>query len=341
MFKYLIGITLFILTSNSVFATQCGIKLGGGGKNSSVIKLKNNKMTRVNDIGGPWDFIRYTYGPCNFELYNENNFKGRRKASYGSEIGNRNSRSKNESLRVGAIGGENKNGWKVRSLVITPRKHFCQIKLVEPSKNKFIGDPSTPRSQIFYGPARLRNVTGWSFVDSVSRSCKYTIYNGSNFSGKSKVINKRTNPGWRIRSIKIEEINKPIISRRGKPKFQEIKHIKGRCLDISGGINQNETNVQIYQCNNSKSQKWRWTKTGQIKNIMGRCLDITGIDITNNSNIEIYQCGSSQTQIWEKISNNRIRSSTGFCLDIVNGVNANKTNVQLYRCKNTTAQQWR
>lgn len=340
MFKYLIGITLFILTSNNVLAIECGIKLGGGGANSSVIKLENNRMTRVNDIGGPWNFIRYTYGPCNFELYNEHNFKGRRKASYGSDLGNRNSRSKNESLRVGAIGGKNKNGWKARSLIITPSKRQCQINLRESAKSGFTG-PIVTRSQTFHGPARIRNVTGWSYVASVAKNCKYTIYNGNNFSGKSKVVDRPFNPGWRIRSIKIDLANEVVVARRGRPKFQEIKHIKGRCLDISGGINQNETNVQIYQCNNSKSQKWRWTRSGQIKNIMGRCLDIAGIDITNNSNIEIYQCGSSQTQIWENISNNRIRSSTGFCLDIVNGVNANKTNVQLYRCKNTTAQQWR
>jgi len=75
-----------------------------------VIKLENSKITRVSDIGGPWDFIRYTYGPCNFELYNKNNFKGQRKANYGSNIGNRNNRSYKSSLRVGAIGKKNING---------------------------------------------------------------------------------------------------------------------------------------------------------------------------------------------------------------------------------------
>lgn len=340
MFKYLIGMTVFIVASNSVIAAECGIKLGGGGANSSVIKLKNNKVTKVNNIGGPWDFIRYTYGPCHFELYNESNFEGRRKASYGSDIGNRNSRTNKESLRVGAIGGKNKNGWKVRSLIITPTKNQCQINLRESGGRGFTG-PMTTRSQTFHGPARVSNVTGWSYVASVTKNCQYTIYNGNNFSGKSKVVDRPFNPGWKISSIKIDRANEVVIARRGRPKFHEIKHIKGRCLDISGGINQNETNVQIYQCNNSKSQKWQWTKTGQIKNIMGRCLDISGLDVTNNSNVEIYQCGSGRTQQWEKISNNRIQNSTGFCLDIANGVNTNKTNVQLYRCKNVDAQQWK
>ena len=80
---------------------ECGIKFGGGGKDSSWIKLKNDRTTGVNDIGGPWSFIRKTYGPCDFRLYNKDNLKGTH-AQYGSDIVSK--------LRVGAIGGTDKDG---------------------------------------------------------------------------------------------------------------------------------------------------------------------------------------------------------------------------------------
>jgi hypothetical protein len=330
----LIGVLFFFLFSSSALATECGIKLGGGGKDSSWIKLKNDQITKANDIGGPWSFIRQTYGKCDFTLFNEHKFKGRR-ANYGTDIGIR--------LRVGAKGGIDKNGWKARSLIITPRNPQCTIELGENEPSGYSG-ASNYRRQTFFGPSEFRNITGWSNIEKVSKYCKYKLYSGVDFSGHYHEVTSLAHTkklAWRIRSIKIESNNTRVNARRGRPTFKEIKHVKGRCLDISGGVNRNETNVQIYQCNNSKSQQWYWNKNKQIVNVMGRCLDVSGVDITNNSTVEIFKCNKSITQKWEKISNSRIQNLSGFCLDIVNGVNANKTNVQLYRCINADAQQWR
>lgn len=334
MQKHIMKMLFLVLFSSALSAQECGIKLGGGGKDSPWLKLEGSRITRLDDIGGPWSFIRKTYGNCDFTLFNKNRFEGRR-ANYGTDIGIR--------LRVGAKGGIDKNGWKVRSLIITPRDPQCTIEIGE-NEPAGLSGASNYRRQKFLGPSEYRNITGWSNIEKVSNNCKYKLYSGVNFSGfyhEVTTLAHSTKLDWRIRSIKIEDNRTPVNSRRGKPTFTDIKHVKGRCLDISGGVNKDETNVQIYQCNNSKSQKWYWAKTGEIRNIMGRCLDISGIDITNGSNIEIFRCNDSKTQKWEKDSNNRIKSSLGFCLDIVNGVDANRTNVQLYRCKNTTAQEWR
>lgn len=320
----LIGVLLFSLFSSNALAAECGIKLGGGGKDSNWIKLKNNQITRVNDIGGPWSFIRQTYGQCDFTLFNKHKFKGRR-ANYGTDIGIR--------LRVGAKGGIDKNGWKARSLIITPANPQCTIKLGENEPAGYSGG-SQYRRQTFSGPGEFGNITGWSNIQEASKKCKYTIYNGVNFTGRSQEITSVahiTKLDWRIRSIKIKS---------QRPTFKAIKHVKGRCLDVAGGVNQNETNVQIYQCNNSRSQQWTWTDDQEIVNAMGRCLDVSGVDITNNSNVEIYKCNKTITQKWEQ-KRGQIKNLAGLCLDVANGLNANKTNVQLYRCKNADAQEWR
>lgn len=135
---------------------------------------------------------------------------------------------------------------------------------------------------------------------------------------------------------------KPKTYRRPKLEktFTEIKHKKGRCLDVNGGKNRNGTNIQIYACNGSKSQQWNSTKESEIKNIMGLCLDVTGGINADGTNIQLYKCNGTKSQKWRFISKRRIQNFMGRCLDIVNGRNANKTNVQLYRCKITTAQQW-
>ncbi|MFK5947431.1 MAG: ricin-type beta-trefoil lectin domain protein [Methylococcales bacterium] len=353
MRRLLVVIFFFTLFANTVIAAECGIKLGGGGKDSSWIKLKNDRVTSANDIGGPWSFIRETYGPCDFRMYNKGNYKGKY-VHYGSGIV--------ERLRVGAIGGSDKDGWKVRSVVITPRSTQCSIELNESDHEFQLRSGSTriyTHKQVFYGPARISNITGWSSVAAISgdSNCQYKLYNGSTFDRQFINLEKVSSPyriGWRIRSIEI--INnaggtrrtppsrlrtRPIPPRSSKQNYSEIRHIKGRCLDIAGGINRNKTNIQIYACNGSKSQKWHWTKNKEIKNIMGLCLDVSGGVNADHTNIQLYQCNGSKSQQWRIISNKRIQNVMGRCLDIVNGIDANKTNVQLYRCKNVDAQQWR
>ena len=201
MLKFILTTIFLFLYSNSVLATECGIVFGGGGKNSSVIKLKNSRTTKINDIGGPWSFIRKTYGPCSFMLYNKNNFKGK-KVNYGSSMGS--------TYRVAARDGNNKGGWKVRSVKITQHKNVCKIKLKAISKGSMLGTVRSNRTQVFYGPSRISNISAWSVISSVSagKNCSYTIYNGTDYDGrfiKVKKLKKGLRPGWRIRSIEINQ----------------------------------------------------------------------------------------------------------------------------------------
>ena len=250
-------------------------------------------------------------------------------------------------------------------MVITPRKTQCKIQLHEAGRDMNLSSTTIyNHRQVFHGPARISNITGWSSVEAISgdSSCQYKLYNGSNFDRQFinlEKVSSRYRIGWRIRSIEITNNSTkatappsrsrpipprrshPAPPRRSKQNHSEIRHIKGRCLDIAGGINRNKTNIQIYACNGSKSQKWRWTKRQEIKNIMGLCLDVSGGVNADHTNIQLYQCNGSKSQQWRTISKKRIQNVMGRCLDIVNGIDANKTNVQLYHCKNVDAQQWR
>lgn len=330
----MIGIIVLSFYTNSALAdTQgpqdaCRIKLGGGGNSSPWLTIKGGEVTRLNDIGGPWDFIRETAGKCDFTLFNKNNFKGRR-ATYGTGIKNR--------LRVGAKGGIDKNGWKVRSLIINPRNSACSIELQEDEKLGGRSSFSVDRRQTFYGPGKHRDITGWSSIQKVKGPCTFMVFSSTGLGGyafNATNLPHLTRVGFRIRSIKMEDPRGPA------PSLKEIKHTNGRCLDVAGGVRKDGTNVQIYQCNNSISQKWRWGSKGEIMNGNRLCLDISGIDVTNGSNIEIFKCNGSRTQKWERLHGNRIKNSLGFCLDIANGLDANKTNVQLYKCTNGDAQKW-
>jgi hypothetical protein len=42
----------------------------------------------------------------------------------------------------------------------------------------------------------------------------------------------------------------------GGYQLNEFRNVMGRCLDVAGGVNANRTNVQIFDCNRTKSPQW-------------------------------------------------------------------------------------
>ncbi len=187
---------------------DCYIKFGRvTSAESPKIRLKNNKVTKVDNIGGPWSFISRTGGPCSFSIYNKNNFKGR-KVTYGSGL---------DSQRIAVTGTDSSSGggWKARSVIITPYiKPECSVTLSGEYSSDFKGfkKPGSKYyvTQIFYGPSRINDITAWSLVSRTSgnSNCVYTVYNKNNLRGRVAIlskIDKRTRVGWKIRSIEISQ----------------------------------------------------------------------------------------------------------------------------------------
>jgi len=128
----------------------------------------------------------------------------------------------------------------------------------------------------------------------------------------------------------------------GKPEM-EIRGIGGKCLDVSGGNRRNGTQIQIYRCNKTPAQKWRFID-GSLHGIGGKCLDVSGGNTANGTKIQLYSCNNTAAQKWsfEKDSSGqyRFRNIRGKCLDVSGGNTADRTKVQLYSCNNTAAQRW-
>jgi hypothetical protein len=114
------------------------------------------------------------------------------------------------------------------------------------------------------------------------------------------------------------------------------------CLDMVGWSAQNNTKIQIWNCDNSWTQKWgRVGFPYKIKmfNNNGYCLDFNkpvNVQPVNGTPAIIYNCNSVNTfsiqprQIQDK--------SQKFCLDVSNGNLYNGAPVQMWTCNNTAAQ---
>ena len=128
----------------------------------------------------------------------------------------------------------------------------------------------------------------------------------------------------------------------GKPEM-EIRGIGGKCLDVSGGNTRNGTQIQIYRCNMTAAQKWRFID-GSLHGIGGKCLDVSGGNTANGTKVQLYSCNNTAAQKWsfeeDSSGQYRFRGIGGKCLDVSGGNTADRTKVQLYSCNNTAAQRW-
>lgn len=71
--------------------------------------------------------------------------------------------------------------------------------------------------------------------------------------------------------------------------------VDGRCLDVQGSGTANGSVVQIWGCNLSAAQKWRWRANGSLLNPnSGRCLDAGSG--ANGTNLRLWTCGSGAGQ---------------------------------------------
>lgn len=336
---------------------ECGIKLGGGGKDSPWFKVKSihgGKGEKFKDLAGAWSFIRQTYGPCNFYLYNKKDYKGR-KATYGSGIDDR--------LRVGAKGGIDKDGWKARSLSMSRRHGTCAIQLLE-DEPPGRGKAKKHRTQTFYGPAVLTHITGWSKVATITENCSYRVFNKPKMAirqrtstevykrnhSKQVLLKKLSKPmrvGWRIRSIEINDQKLGEKTREGqRRKYYQVKDNQGRCLDMDN-VRVVKRNVYAKKCDGRGASAWYWRHSGNGAIVDGQlngCLGVAGTQITDRSNVEVSKCNGKAHQRWRKTSNGQIRNAHGFCLGVLNKNHTDKTNVSLTKCKaeeEAHGQQWR
>lgn len=119
----------------------------------------------------------------------------------------------------------------------------------------------------------------------------------------------------------------------------------GYCLDVYSASQDNGANIQLYECNGSGAQQWRWEGTSLVNINSGKCLDSDGQN--DGANIHQWECSNENShQQWELYSDNDFGTilrniANGLCIDIAGGVAEMGSNIQLHDCiANNQAQQW-
>lgn len=135
------------------------------------------------------------------------------------------------------------------------------------------------------------------------------------------------------------------------------------CMDIYGGLEEDGTNIQLYQANDTTSQMFfihRMADGFIIESLIyvasgwgegtiprtWKCLDVSGGVAANGRNVQLYTPNGTAAQRWDLIEHSDgtfeivTKLNSNFCLDAYNGETANGTNIQIYGRNGTLAQRW-
>jgi glucose/arabinose dehydrogenase len=113
----------------------------------------------------------------------------------------------------------------------------------------------------------------------------------------------------------------------------------GKCLDVPGFSQANDTQLQIWDCHGGTNQQWTYTSTQQLMVYGTKCLDAAGSGSSNGTRVILWDCHGGANQQWNINSNGSITSAqSGLCLDVAGVSTANPALVQLRSCHGATNQ---
>jgi hypothetical protein len=97
----------------------------------------------------------------------------------------------------------------------------------------------------------------------------------------------------------------------------------GRCLDINGNGTAENTQVELWTCNNALGQSWRQQPDGSLLNPQsGRCLDAPDGNTANGARLRIHTCNGAAAQkfplYWHQLyaPAGTVTHGSGKCMDV-------------------------
>ncbi|MBR3169322.1 RICIN domain-containing protein [Candidatus Saccharibacteria bacterium] len=123
-------------------------------------------------------------------------------------------------------------------------------------------------------------------------------------------------------------------------------------LDVTGAVDKNGTNIQLYNKNTTVAQQWdvsynAVTDDYTIKSALsGRALDVSGAGTSNGVNVQMWEANNTCAQRWKiiRISNDTLKmisACSNKALDVSAGVFVNGSNIQIWADNGSDAQKWK
>lgn len=194
-----------------------------------------------------------------------------------------------------------------------------------------------------FGQSRFPDDNG-NIIITPSRSGNVTITSGATVQGKL-VANGGVCVGSSTACISksdIDKVNQYSSDQEPATSFRAGVN-SNRCLDIKNNDTRNGNTVQMYSCNNSGAQKFKYMpSTKQIRNIgTGKCIDVAG---GQGNRVHLWDCQPDNMN--QKFSFNPSTNAFHWvgdrrkCLDRPGGSTVDGAEIRMWECNATEAQTW-
>jgi hypothetical protein len=208
--------------------------------------------------------------------------------------------------------------------------------------------PSADLGQIlFLGKYQSQGVIG----NTLNSFENFTFVVPSDISGKASIqvqhIYALTPPGHALPGIEYTSVGVQVT---GSTVNIHPDADNSKCVGILGGTYANGAAVDIYDCNGSATQKWRFNENNGLTSVNPAdgsqwCLD-AGVQSqwANGVKMKIWQCFANlPQQTWTTITtytSGKIKLPTAnFCLDLTGGSKTNRNVLQIWTCGDTNLNQ--
>lgn len=117
-----------------------------------------------------------------------------------------------------------------------------------------------------------------------------------------------------------------------------VRGLDGKCLDVANGSTADGAKIQLWTCNGTAAQTWRYENETLI-GAGNKCLDVTNGATTSGTRVQLYTCNGTAAQRWTRRGNTLVGGS-GKCLDVMNNTSADGTPVAIWDCNGGANQSW-
>ncbi|MGX6606745.1 ricin-type beta-trefoil lectin domain protein [Micromonosporaceae bacterium Da 78-11] len=115
----------------------------------------------------------------------------------------------------------------------------------------------------------------------------------------------------------------------------------GRCADVPGASQTNNTAVALWDCNGGTNQSWTANPAKQLKVYGTKCLDANAGGTADGTTVIIYDCTGGTNQQWTVNTDGTVVGvASGKCLDANAAGTANGTALLLWTCNGGANQKW-
>lgn len=112
------------------------------------------------------------------------------------------------------------------------------------------------------------------------------------------------------------------------------------CVDVKGNREANDQKVQLWDCNPTRGQSWRYQSHAFVT-FSNHCLDVLNEGQENGTLVQLFECTWRDAQKWDWTDQGKLLNrNSKLCLGYPLGITGREKQLRIYNCNREEARVW-